>query len=170
AVYLEVMMSLLDAALDYAAHGWKVFPLIPGHKEPLTDHGFKDATSDADQIRAWWLENSEANIGIATGADSFVVVDIDQKSGKNGYAAVEALNLPGGTPTQMTPSGGMHVCLAPHLTVRNSGDKLGLGIDTRGDGGYIVAAPSVVNGQPYTWLVPYTTPLAPVPAAVLEKW
>lgn len=89
---------LLQAALAYAAHGWAVFPVYcardgvcscwqgsgcehPG-KHPHTDHGFKDATKDTDVIRQWWTQWPDANIGIATGAVSgIVIVDIDPKNG-----------------------------------------------------------------------------------------
>jgi hypothetical protein len=44
--------ALLQAALEYAHRGWPVFPCDKG-KRPLTKHGFKDATTDENQIRAW---------------------------------------------------------------------------------------------------------------------
>jgi hypothetical protein len=44
--------TMLDAALEYASHGWPVFPLAPNAKTPLTAHGFKDATTDEAQIRS----------------------------------------------------------------------------------------------------------------------
>ena len=57
----------LSQALKYAAHGWPVFPVVPGEKIPVTQHGFKDATTDPARIRAWWSANPGRNIGIATG-------------------------------------------------------------------------------------------------------
>ena len=41
---------LKQAALEYAACGFSVFPLIPGEKKPATKNGFKDATTDSNQI------------------------------------------------------------------------------------------------------------------------
>ena len=73
---------MLDAALAYAALGWAVFPLAPGTKRPLIagGGGFKAATRDAEQIRRWWTETPDANIGVATGKVSGIsVVDVDIK-------------------------------------------------------------------------------------------
>src|SRR5258708_5584255 len=46
--------STVGRALAYASHGWPVFPCLPGAKEPATRHGFRDATTDPDQIMSWW--------------------------------------------------------------------------------------------------------------------
>src|SRR5690606_8197139 len=64
----------LKAALAYARQGWAVFPLKPGQKKPpLTTHGYKDATTDPEAIRAWWGKWPAANIGLACGASGVVV-------------------------------------------------------------------------------------------------
>src|SRR5262245_28545135 len=90
-------LSMLDAALAYAHRGWSVLPVhtvtngqctcgnvtcaSPG-KHPRTAHGVKDATSDEATIRQWWSQWPKANIGIATGAISgLVVLDIDPRHG-----------------------------------------------------------------------------------------
>jgi hypothetical protein len=75
--------TLLDAALDHAANGWRVLPLVPNTKRPLTAHGVKDATSDLVTIAEWWTATPDSNIGIAAGAGSGVtVLDVDVKDGK----------------------------------------------------------------------------------------
>ena len=85
-------MDLLDWALEHARRGWPVFPLLPRAKQPFPAksacthlphrHGFKDATLDADTIRAWWTDHPDANVGIVTGrASGLLVVDIDPRSG-----------------------------------------------------------------------------------------
>ncbi len=67
--------ELLRAALRYAELGYPVFPCAPGTKKPLTQHGFQDASADADQIEAWWAQHPAANIGIPTAG--LIVIDID---------------------------------------------------------------------------------------------
>ena len=83
------MNELKQAAIKYAKLGLAVFPLIPRDKKPLTQNGFKDATTDVNQINAWWDKTPDANIGIATGQRSggLVVVDmdVDKEEGKDGY-------------------------------------------------------------------------------------
>lgn len=144
--------SLAAAALAYAEKGIPVFPLKPGDKKPLTEHGFKDASTDPEQIRQWFKQCPRANIGMPTGERSgLVVIDEDPRHG--GDAA--ALNLPGTTLTAHTAGGGRHFYyLHPGDGVKVPIDHkgtLGAGIDVQGDGAYVVLAPSVVNGKPYQW-------------------
>jgi len=70
-------MTFLELALSYAARGWHVFPCVPRTKEPLTKHGWQDATTDTQQITAWWTAHPDANLGIACGASGLVVLDVD---------------------------------------------------------------------------------------------
>jgi hypothetical protein len=160
------MSTLLDTALDYAARGWHVFPLKPGDKKPATAHGLKDATTDEETIRAWWERNPRYNIGIATGAVSgIVVVDTDNPE------AEEYVQLQGDTPTrQQTTAKGRHrLYRHPGTDTRNTTALHGVaGLDVRGDGGYIVAAPSVhPSGVVYEW--ENDADLAPLPAWVTRK-
>lgn len=147
--------DILSAALDYASHGWKVFPLGPGTKKPNMSGAFYNGTSDENQIRQLFTEHPNANIGIRTGAESgLVVLDVDQKNGHEGFVALEELT--GGfvpeTLTVTTPSGGQHLYFAyTGKEIRNSASNIGDGLDVRGDGGYIVAPPSVVDGRTYSW-------------------
>ena len=160
-------MEKVDAAIRYAARGWPVFP--SRGKIPLTPHGFHDASADAATIEAWWRENPDALISVATGrASRVVVLDIDVKhAGPNGWDALEeigALPLPD-TPMASTPSGGTHVFFDPgELMVPLSVGKIGAQLDVRGE-------PSCCSlptpGTAYRW-DPHknlrTTPLAPAPA------
>ena len=59
--------QVLAAALCYAAQGWPVLPCKPVDKTPLAHHGFKDATTDPDQIQAWWRHSPDAMIGVGCG-------------------------------------------------------------------------------------------------------
>jgi hypothetical protein len=134
----------LRNALRYAGRGWPVFPCVPGGKEPLTRHGHLDATTDRSRITAWWNRWPGANIGIPTGQRSGILaLDIDQPTGLDALEA-EHGELPA-TRTHSTGSGGMHYLFAYPVGVelRNSAGKLAEGLDVRGEGGYIVALPSI---------------------------
>jgi len=154
--------ELLDAALAYAARGWPVFPCKPRGKEPLTPHGFKDATTDEVVIRDWWSRWPDANIGIPTGASTFVVLDVDTRDGGNETLrelVAQHGELPE-TPAVLTSGGGTHYYLAPD-GVRCC--KVGKGIDLKGAGGYVIAPPSVhPTGWTYTWDAE-DVPMAAVP-------
>ena len=66
---------MLQAALTYAARGYPVFPCKAGGKAPITPNGYKDATTDPDEIKDWWRRYPSANIGIPTAG--LLAVDID---------------------------------------------------------------------------------------------
>ena len=165
--------ALLDAALEYASAGWAVLPLAPGGKTPISAHGVKDATKDSDRIRAWWTETPDANVGVATGSVSGItVLDVDRKLGKDGFATLGTLGIkPTGTLWQMTQSGGVQILFAYAPGVKNTVGRLGVGIDTRGDGGYVVVPPSQVEGRPYKWMTePFTgASLAEMPPELVKK-
>ena len=151
--------TMLDAALSYAARGWAVFPLAEGTKIPCIQGGFTQATTDAEQIRAFWSVRPMCNIGIATGGMSnglvVVDVDLDNDKGEDGYVTLRAWEaehgeLPEGA-CATTPRGGMHLYFVSDepfgCTVNHD-----LGIDVRADGGFVVAPPSVrEDGRAYDW-------------------
>jgi hypothetical protein len=131
--------STLDAALGYAEAGFPIFPCKPT-KEPLTPHGFKDATTDEKQIREWWSKSPRAMIGMPTGLASGIdVLDIDVKPDEQidghkfvpGFARLSPVEV-------QTPSGGTHLYFRSEGKVRNSTDLIGPGVDTRGEGGYVI--------------------------------
>lgn len=149
------MMTLAKAAEHYATSGLHVFPLRPREKTPLTPHGHKDATTDLAQVRAWWDQWPDANIGLACGPSKIVVIDIDGDEGMASWDALAArLDLQVTTRVVRTGGGGLHLYFrAPGAAIRNSAGKLGRGIDVRGEGGYVVLPPSVhPSGRPYEWL------------------
>src|SRR5579871_4664295 len=147
--------NLLAWALRYIGPPlrWPVIP-VKG-KIPLTHNGSKDASLNESQVRAWWQQWPEANIGLATGHRWFAV-DIDLKSG--GEETWDQLKYQhGGLPNtleQITGSGGKHILYQmPDFPVLNSAGKIGPGIDVRGKGGYIVASPSIhpESKRAYLW-------------------
>jgi predicted P-loop ATPase len=165
----ERPVSLLGkAALSYAAKGYRVFPLEPRGKTPRTEHGVKDATTDAARVTAWWRAIPDANIGIATGA-GLLVLDIDGEAGAASLA--ELIDLYGPlplTPTQKTGKG-RHYLFAVDGPVKNSASRIAPGIDTRGDGGYIVGGPSIhPSGEPYAWDADARP--SKIPAALCPQW
>lgn len=149
--------ALADAALYYAmVLGWPVFPLRPGQKRPLTRHGFKEATTSETQVRQWWEETPDANIGLPTG-QAFDVIDIDTREA---ITTAMRLGLPahgdGLLAAVMTPRG-WHL----YIPTTGTGNRAGVidGVDYRGRGGYVVAPPSIVGGRRYRWEI---TPQATV--------
>lgn len=142
------------AALGYAARGWAVFPLRPRDKTPACAHGVRDATTDIERIRRYWLHVPAANVGIATGAASgFWVLDVDGPEAA-AWLAERYPPLPA-TRAQVTARGRHLLFVVPGVTIRNSAGRLGPGLDVRGEGGYIVAAPSVhPSGHVYAWCGP----------------
>lgn len=159
--------TLQSHALAYAARGWAVFPLQARGKLPLTPHGFKDATTDEALITQWWTRWPNANIGIATGGLSgIVVVDIDGERGQASFGALAGEHETIETLVSETGGGGYHLIFdAGDEAIRNSQSTIGPGIDTRGDGGYIVAPPSVhPTGALYQWTD------ADAPIAALPDW
>lgn len=187
------LSKLGRSALMYAAqYGWRVFPLHsidngactcgdakctgtkPG-KHPRTPKGCLDATTDTGVIRAWWERWPDANVGIATGG-GLVVVDVDPRHGGDD-GLVDLRRTLGDLPDTvecLTGSGGRHiyVSVGEGVVVRNSAGTLAQGVDIRGEGGYVVAAPSVhVSGRSYAWEAssrPDEVEVAPMPAAWLE--
>jgi len=152
---IDPKSNMLGAALYYAGLGWPVFPCRPGGKEPLTPNGFKDAVTDPDQIQAWWAKWPEANIGVATGERSgLLVVDIDRDKG--GFETREQLTEAHGplpdTPEAETGGGGRHYFFKHVPGFGCTKDRIGPGIDTRGDGGYVIVPPSRTTGD-YLWEV-----------------
>jgi hypothetical protein len=143
-------MRLRNAALAYADRGWPVFPLKPGQKVPAVQHGVKDATTDRAQVQSWWDRMPDANIGMACGVRSGLwVLDVDGAEGEESLLAF-GHGFPA-TLTQYTPSGGLHFVFLHMDGLGNTAGSIGPKLDSRGDGGYIVVAPSVVNGREYRW-------------------
>jgi hypothetical protein len=149
-----------------------VFPCRPRDKLPATQHGCKDATTDPDTIHRWWRLEPQYNVAIATGAISGVfVVDVDGLDAEFELRRLEAEHgaLP---PTiEAITARGRHVYFRlPEVPVRNSASKIAPGIDTRGDGGYVLAPPSIhPSGKRYAWSVDTARTVAPAPDWLLDR-
>ena len=156
---------LADAALRYAELGYPVFPCAAGGKVPLTPRGFKDATTDAAQIRAWWEKDPDANIGMPTAG--LLAIDVDGADNPWPADPAMAQDLARG-PVSLTPRGGRHHIFRQPAgkAWRNTTGKIAPKVDTRADGGYIVVPPSVVDGKAYRW---FNTMELAVPPGLLPE-
>jgi hypothetical protein len=164
---------MLRPALAYAARGWPVFPCQPD-KRPATPHGFKDASRDREKILTWWMRDPGAMIGAPTGAASGLAVldlDTDPAKGVDGIEAFSAVVKTAGAPIRTrkhrTPRGGLHLFFRhPGEPVKNTAGEIAPGVDTRGDGGYVILPPSTTAAGCYT--VETDTAPAPMPAWLAE--
>lgn len=155
--------SKVEAALAWAARGFRVFPLRDNGKRPVWEGWTETATSDPDTIRSWW-EGTDYNIGVLT--TGLLGVDLDMKEGRDGLAAWRALGGPEDTLTVRTPSGGLHLYFWG-ADVRLSAGALGAGVDIRSHNGYLVAPGSTIDGVPYQ--VIRDVPMQRAPAAVVAR-
>jgi putative DNA primase/helicase len=166
--------SLASAARKYAERSWAIFPLLSETKKPATKNGHNNATAETSAIEEWWTTNPTYNIGIATGAVSDIwVLDVDGESGEKAIAAFEAKFSPLPNTVQAQTKRGRHIYFRhPGQRVPCSSSKLGPKLDVRGDGGYIVAAPSIhPDGGEYAWDAdhhPESVEIAAAPSWLVE--
>ena len=182
---------MLHTALEYLDRGLSVIPLEPNGKKPLaaalpvktgadgrpeltrggapkhTWEPFQARQPTRDEVEGWFALAPGANLGIVTGAVSGVVVqDLD---GAEGLSEAQRRGIP---TTPMSRTGkGVHVLYRhPGHPVPNSIKRLP-GVDVRGDGGYIVAPPSIhPSGHVYAWNAGLDTPLADAPEWFVSLW
>lgn len=162
-------------ARAYAQRGWFVLPLwwptITGDcacglsdcgstgKHPirrLVPHGLHDASERPDQVDEWWRLYPSANVGVRTGAASgILVLDVDGEAGRLALRGLVAHHGLFDTRWARTGSGWHAYFTHPGGTMPNSAGRLGAGLDVRGDGGYVVAPPSLhCTRQRYRWIGP----------------
>jgi Bifunctional DNA primase/polymerase, N-terminal/Primase C terminal 1 (PriCT-1) len=164
--------SLISTALTLAHRGKAVLPCLPCDKRPATARGLKDATTNLDTIRDWWRREPLFNVAVVTGAVSgFFVVDIDGADAEVELRKLERElgELPA-TVEVITPRGRHIYFKTPESPVPNSAGKIALGIDVRGDGGYVLAPPSIhPSGREYAWSVDTTNTIATAPDWLLVR-
>lgn len=188
------------AAAWYANKGWKIHPVSgvadgrctcgTTHKEskdigkhPASKNGQKDATTDINQINAWWQENPDYNVGLYARESGFFVIDIDPRSG--GYESFEKLEelVEGALPPTVEAITGVwgekglrgrhliYKCDPSEKLVGNF-NKDGLkGLDIKHNG-YILLAPSRhFSGVLYEWKpghAPWEMEVAEAPEQLLN--
>lgn len=149
--------DLYKAARTLAKEGQPVFPcyseneMVNGRehraKAPMTKNGLRDATTDKAQIKRWWTKRPDAAIGIPTGI-MWDVLDVDVKHDADGRVHLPRLMrhglLNGCQRLVKTPSGGWHLYFRSNPAIRNR-SSANLGLDVRGDGGYVLAPPSFID-------------------------
>lgn len=152
-------MTFLDHALALAAQGFHVFPLRAGGKLPAIKRFPELATRDEATIRAWWTKRPTCNVGIFAGrygdeGESLIIIDVDCKNGKNGYATLLAMELAGkefpDTYTQTTPTKGAHYVYRTRRHCRPGAGVMGIGVDVRAGNSYAVGAGSRIGTEVYS--------------------
>jgi hypothetical protein len=149
-------------------------------KKPACPHGFKDATKDPEQLKRLWAQYPGALVGVPTGeASSIFVLDIDSAKHPEADDWLErhAAYLPE-TRLHRTRSGGLHFLFQHQLGLKNSAGKLAPGVDTRGEGGFIIwwpfhlginAGHQLVSPTPVPeWLVRALQPPPPLPPSPIS--
>jgi hypothetical protein len=159
----------MKAGLDYGRLGWSVIPIEPRGKRPLVRwQVYQHRRPEATEIAEWFRRWPNANIAIVTGVVSgLVVLDLDPRHGAD--ASRQELERKHGaipeTVEARTGGGGRHIYFAHPGELLHNRVGLAPGVDLRGDGGYVVAPPSVhASGEPYRWeRSPDVCLLAPLP-------
>jgi hypothetical protein len=158
--------GVLDRARGYVKRGCSVIPLQPKGKEPNESWKRFQKQRPTEAELARWFFDGENNIGIVTGEISGLsVVDCDSEEA---IKRAKSLGV-NGAPCVATGKG-MHFYFEHHLGARNFAKRPDLpGIDFRGEGGYVVAPPSVhPSGACYEWSIPLNGHLPELPDWLLN--
>jgi hypothetical protein len=174
------MSDILKDALTLANIRIPVFPCAI-NKRPTCPHGFKDASCDPAAIVTLWRDYPGPLIGVPTGSISNIfVLDIDSAKHPEAEEWLErhAPYLPD-TRQHRTQSGGLHILFRHHERLKCTTSKLATGVDTRGDGGYIIWWPASIKQaedcnewalEPVPgWVIKYLTPPPPQPARFIPR-
>lgn len=163
------MSSILESYIEL---GLRPIPIIPGTKRPAVNwRSLQTGVLSRAVIKRLFIQsNDEDFLGFITGERSgIVVLDIDIKNGgKGSLATLGSFPI---TPKVRTGSGGLHYYFKwPGYPVKNFAGKLP-GVDLRGDGGFVVAPPTLHpdTQKPYSWIVPpWSIPFATLPWQIVR--
>ena len=159
-------------ALTLAAKGMRIFPCAERSKEPAIADNLRRATTDPNVIRGWWRSRN-FNIAIATGAASGIwVLDIDGEEGEATLRKLEAAFGPLPMTIEAITGKGRHLYFRwpTGVEIRNGQLRSDVpGVDWRGNGGYVLAPPSVhPSGRIYCWSVDSGDEFAEAPDWLIE--
>lgn len=142
---------------------------------------FQKIPATEAQIMAWFNGPfADYGVGVITGAVSGIfVIDSDQGQGKPGAESLNDIQMINGdlpyTVQAKTGGGGVHYVFkhpGNGTLITTAKNVLGAGVDVRGDGGFIVTAPSIhESGRHYIWddaANPRTTRIVDAPAWVID--
>ena len=177
-------LPLLEIAVNYAKRGWPILPLhtpaqgscscgfkcaSPG-KHPRITGGVHAASTDLEIIKSWWHNWPKANIGIATGSVSnLIVIDLDERHG--GVEAFRNWEKQHSAQTGLISKtgGGFHLFFAAHGHQVKSRVGILPGVDVRAEGGFVVAPGSLHrSGLSYSWVSQETNDPTPVSLSLLN--
>jgi hypothetical protein len=144
--------NIIQSVLDYARRGFSVIPIQHDKTPYISWKEYQTRKASSYEIEAWWEKIPNAMIGIVTGEISgLLVIDCDTQEG---YDAIQGL-IPDSLilPVARTPRGGWHLYfLFPQNCKLTVGTGIMPGVDFRGEGGYIIASPSInADGKSYKW-------------------
>jgi putative DNA primase/helicase len=147
------MKKILNSLFYYRRKGFSVIPIKTKGKTPIIEwKQFQEERATRKQIESWWRDYPNANIGIVTGAISdIVVIDCDSKTAAKAF---EKTYPEAKSTLQVVTGRGKHFYFRWADGIRNNvASRLGEGIDVRGEGGFVVAPPSIhETGKKYQWL------------------
>jgi hypothetical protein len=150
---MAILTDLQKAARWYGKNGLCIFPAKPRGKDPLTAHGFTDASSDAQQIEDWWKAYPDANIGLSLGPAKLLLVDLDFCNGSVVEDRGDFVRLYGQIPDTcevVTGSGSRHIYFG--FKGGRVPKQLAKGIELKAEGGYAILPPSIHPcGSPYSF-------------------
>lgn len=168
------MTNKLKTILMMAKRGCAVIPLVKGGKKPAVEKGVHAASKDITRIKKRFETHPEENWGMATGkASGIIVLDVDGPEGRANFKTLINANerLPK-TVTVKTPNGRHFYFKAPGYRVPNSASRVAIGIDVRGDGGYVVVPGSATSDGVYRFAEgrsPDEVEIAPAPKWLLQE-
>lgn len=163
--------DFIKYALSYLSRGISIIPISGDGDMKKPPQGFswrkyQNIMATPEEVQAWADSYPNLNLGIVTGAISgIVVIDIDDRS------IADTIEVPKNTPMTVTGKGYHVYCKMPKEPIKNSASKIADHVDIRGNGGYVLAPPSMhVSGNQYAWMNDLDTPLADLPQWIIQKY